>query len=721
MIPIGINGFGRIGKCIFIQLIDHPIFNVKAINAPDIDIKYIESYLKNDSVHKYNKKFVIEIVNSNNFKINGKIVHIFQDRDAKYLSWKDFKIDHVIDATGCYLTSEKAKHHNVNHVIMSAPPKDNTPSFVYGVNHNKYNGEQIISNASCTTNCITPVLKFLDDKYGIKNANFTTIHATTSSQTTIDTLNSNNRTHRSILNNIIPHSTGASSAIFELIPSLIGKIYGTSLRVPVNNVSIVDLNVELDKNTTINDIMNEIKNHNFIKLVDDNLVSSDFMTSVYPSIVDKKASMHLGENRFKLLIWYDNEWSYSAQIIRLLEHITTVNYSKKSYYIENFNFKNKKVILRVDWNIPTKNGKILDDFRIVSSLPTINRIMNDKPDRLIIISHFGRPEKKMDIYSWYNYLEQLQKYFTDEIHFLKDGLSEETLIKLDEEDEGKCKCKGECKCKCKDKGKGKLYLLENIRFHDQETNYKNYPEDNFERLIISKLGDFYVNDAFGCCHRDHLSICGVKTPEKAYGYLIDQEVKALKILMENKDNKKILAIIGGAKFADKLPLVEALSMKMNNIYIGGGNINGIIKNDMNEYMEKIRSNKANIYLMKDGLCASSLNEMPSYQRSNNLDDSKFFYDIGMESIIDLEELIMSNDVIFWNGSMGITENDLYKHGSIMLLNLLIRSGKKVIIGGGNTVQFVNQYEHNFFYVSTGGGSTIDYISNGSLVGIDFFN
>jgi len=290
---------------------------------------------------------------------------------------------------------------------------------------------------------------------------------------------------------------------------------------------------------------------------------------------------------------------------------------------------------------------------------------------------------------------------------LEDGLSESTLAKLEAQ-----------------KANHTLFLLENIRFHDVETNYKKYPTDHPEINIIQQLGDFYVNDAFGCCHRDHLSICGINAPQKAFGYLIHKEVESLKLIMENKENKKILAIIGGAKMDDKLPLVEALSMKMNDIYLGGGNINSILKNKMDnkmdEYMHKIRSNKATIHLMSDGLCANGFDAMPTYCQSANLPHDSYFYDIGMESLFALEKLIQQNDIIFINGMMGVTEHHLYKHGSEMLIKLLMKCGKPVIVAGGDSVGFANQYKHNFYYVSTGGGSTIDYISNGSLVGIDFF-
>jgi glyceraldehyde 3-phosphate dehydrogenase len=716
MFSVGINGFGRIGKLIFIQLLSNIKIKVSAINAPDLDINNIINYLKYDSVHKYDKQWDIKIINSENFEINGNLIHIFRNRNAKELDWKTFGINYVIDATGSYLSTAKCQDHNSDYVIMCAPPKDKSPLFIYMVNDEKYNGEKIVSNGSCTTNCITPVLKFLNDTYKIKSANFTTIHSTTASQTTVDIINSNNRTHRSILNNIIPHSTGASSSIAEVIPLLLGKVYGTSLRVPVSNVSLVDLNVELETPTTFEELMNELEKHEFIQVTSQNLVSSDFLTTTVPSIIDKKASMHIGGNSYKLMIWYDNEWSYSAQVIRLLEKmyefnnrsITKPRILNHANFIDNFNFSNKNVILRVDWNIPTKDCKIVDDFRIRSSLDTIKRIQRDNPNRIIIISHFGRPEGRSNKYSWKPYLNEISKYFSEEIFFLEDGLSQSTLITLQNTN-------------------NKLYLLENVRFHNEETNYLD--NMNSEPVnVIQQLGDFFVNDAFGCMHRNHLSICGINTVNKAFGYLVNKELDSLNILLENKQNYKILAIIGGAKVDDKLPLLNALSKKMNDIYIAGGNINGILKNnELREYVNNISNNKAKIHLMNDGFCAKNLEKDSQNLYCSNLEKLKedyYLYDVGYNSILELSKLINDNDVIFWNGTLGVVEQDRYENGSNLLVNILINSKKKVIVGGGDTAGYVNRLKqkniiNNFYFISTGGGAVIEYISNNGLVGVDF--
>jgi glyceraldehyde 3-phosphate dehydrogenase len=248
---------------------------------------------------------------------------LLHERSAKNIVWN---CEYLIDATGAYLTSSKCKEHSAKYVIMSAPAKDATDTFIYGVNHGLYSGQNIVSGSSCTTNCLAPMLKLLEDYCGIENCVFTTIHATTSSQYVIDIANKKNRTCRGTFNNIIPHTTGASSSVTSVLPQLKGLIHGTSLRVPVSNVSIVDLNVTLkDKHVHIEDIQKMIEEHHLNKIVYDvtskHLVSSDFMTTTTPTILDLPACINMGNGSFKLMIWYDNEWSYSSQLIRLVEHM----------------------------------------------------------------------------------------------------------------------------------------------------------------------------------------------------------------------------------------------------------------------------------------------------------------------------------------------------------------------------------------------------------------
>ena len=710
MVYVGLNGFGRIGKSIFIQMLENKSLKIKAINVTNFDISNINSYLMYDSTHNYNLNWEIKVIDDISFSINGEVIYLFSERDASKINWKKFDdIDYVIDCTGAYLTQDSCKKHNVNYVIMCAPPKDNTPQFVANVNEMSYNGEKIISNASCTTNCITPVLGFLDNKYKIKKANFTTIHATTASQNTIDTKEFKNRTSRSILNNIIPHSTGASKSIKALLPNLDGKIHGTSLRVPVNNVSIVDLNVTIEKDIPINELVDEMEKSEYIKVNRNNLVSCDFNTTSVPSIIDYNASLQLDKNEFKLMIWYDNEWSYSAQVIRLLSHIIKFNKEKNNLihpnFITNYKFYEKEVILRVDWNVPyDKNTfKINDDFRIVSSMKTINYILKQNPKRLVIISHLGRPKGNgyESSYSWSNFLNQIEGYFKKPIKLLKDGLSENTINELK-------------------KNSNLIYLLENVRFSKEETNFDGGQNEICN--IFNKLGNIFVNDAFGCLHRNHMSITGFNGIEKTFGFLIQNEMQGLEVINKNINHDKILAIVGGGKMDDKIILLEKLSKKLDGIYISGGNINSIIKNkNYKKYIDDIKDNKSKIYKMNDGLAATDLSSDCTYYKVSDLPDDKYFFDIGMQSIIELNNIIQEYDIIFWNGTLGVVENDLYSYGSRTLLELLIKSGKKIIVGGGDTACFVNQYDHNFFYVSTGGGASIEFINNNSLIGLEFFN
>lgn len=703
---IGINGFGRIGKCIFLQLIEDPLLHVNAINAPDFDIQKIDSYLKHDSVHHYDKQFQVEIIDDNTFTVNGNKIHVLRNRDATQLNWREYGVNHIVDATGVYLTEEKARQHDVDYVIMSAPAKDDTPIFVPGANLETYNGEHIVSGASCTTNSITPVLRHLDQHYGIDNANFTTIHSSTASQKVVDTAHSKSRTERSIFNNIIPHTTGASASISQVLPTLTGKITGTSVRVPTNNVSLVDLNVELRDASDIETILTNMMKDTAIQVVSEKLVSSDFVSTECPSIVDRSAVMHLGGNRFKFMVWYDNEWSYASQVIKLVRHM--MKFSKKDrFFIEDHNFKGKRVILRLDLNVPTTDGLVTDDFRVTSTIPTINRILSDEPKSLVILSHMGRPKGRDEQFSLQKVLPILESHLEQNVHFLPDGISTSSVEEIYH-------------------GKHQIYLLENMRFHEEETKYAAMDASTNDVIqTIQQLGDVYVNDAFGCVHRDHLSIRGIQCEQRAYGYLIQKELLALNSITQNTTERKILAIVGGGKMDDKLKLLKNLCKKVDTIYIAGGNINSLMKNDMTEYLAEIGSHKAKIILMTDGLSATGIDDIPHHISTNYLSKYESFFDIGIESFGKLHQLISEHDIIFWNGTLGVVEDIKYKNGSDLLVKTLMREMqlspmKQVIVGGGDTGGFVNKYDHGFTHISTGGGAAIEYITFDTLVGLDIF-
>jgi glyceraldehyde 3-phosphate dehydrogenase len=707
MATIGINGLGRIGKIVFLQLIEKNA-NVVAINVPGFDINNMETYLKYDSNHNYNKDFDIKIISETKFIINNKLITLLNSRDAKKLNWKKYDINYVIDATGVYLTQEMAMEHNVDYLIMCAPAKDNTPSFMVNGNHEKYKGEPIVNNVSCTSNALIPVLKILNDKYKIKDANFITIHSTTSSQQTVDTTKFKNRTSRSIFNNIIPHTTGASKSIYKILPELEGKINGTSVRVPTSNVSLIDLNVTFNDDVDIKSVLEHLNRFEHI-IIDDNKykISCDYNTTTCPSIIDKKACMQMQSNQVKLSIWYDNEWSYSYKVIQLLEHMTKYNINndnsfKQHYFIKNKDFENKKVVLRLDWNVPIFSNKIQDFFRIKSTIKTLKYILDKNPKYVLIVSHLGRPKNKEPELSFSNYIKEINEYLNKElkstVKLLNTGISNETIEILD-------------------KSEDNLFLLDNIRFNKEETK-KTETFDSVKELYL-QLGEIYINDAFACSHRDHLSITSPMNVNWGYGFLIEKEIKCLSDITNNIENKKILAIMGGAKMDDKLPLLDNLSTKIDGIYIAGGNINSILKDKKYQsYINQLGNNKAKIYLMEDGLSSVNLNSNPKYSTLYDLEEHEYMYDIGMQSIVRLTNLIDEYDIIFWNGTLGVVENDLYKHGSVTLVKMLISKNKKVIIGGGDTACFVNKFDHSFYYVSTGGGASLEYLSHSKLVGLD---
>ena len=317
---------------------------------------------------------------------------------------------------------------------MSAPPKDDTPTYIYGVNSSRYKGEKIIAASSCTSNALAPILNLLQNNYGIEKCSFSTIHATTGSQNTTDVISKpKHRTHRSILGNIIPHSTGASISVIEVIPQLKGKLYGNSLRVPVLNCSLLDINVDLSNKTiTLNSIVNKIKGHKLYKDVFDinskNLVSCDFLTTTCSCILDISSSIDMGDGSLKLMVWYDNEWSYSAQLIKMLQ--TMINYNttiKEKYYMKNLRLNNERVVLRVDFNVPFNKGEITDTNRIAQAIPTITSIMREGPKYLIIASHLGRPKGVDKSKSLEKIIEVLELYLNINVTFLPHGLSDENI------------------------------------------------------------------------------------------------------------------------------------------------------------------------------------------------------------------------------------------------------------------------------------------------------
>jgi glyceraldehyde 3-phosphate dehydrogenase len=322
---IGINGFGRIGRNVLRSATQNfPDVQIVAVNDL-LEPEYLAYMLRYDSVHG---RFPGDIaVEGNTLLVNGNRIRLTAEKDPAKLAWGDAGADIVIESTGLFLTADQAHRHlqaGARKVILSAPSKDDTPVFVFGVNHDKYRGEAIVSNASCTTNCLAPLAKVLNDRWGIKRGLMTTVHATTATQKTVDgPSNKDWRGGRGILENIIPSSTGAAKAVGAVLPELKGKLTGMSFRVPTSDVSAVDLTVELAQSATYAEICAEMKAQSegalrgVLGYTEDKVVATDFRTDPRTCIFDADAGIALDGTFIKLVAWYDNEWGYSNKILEL--------------------------------------------------------------------------------------------------------------------------------------------------------------------------------------------------------------------------------------------------------------------------------------------------------------------------------------------------------------------------------------------------------------------
>ncbi|MCL1850135.1 MAG: type I glyceraldehyde-3-phosphate dehydrogenase [Bacteroidetes bacterium] len=328
---IGINGFGRIGRLVFRASILRE--NVQIVGINDLlDVNYMAYMLKYDTVHGQFKGDVS--VQDGKLVVNGQEIRITAEKDPANLNWKEIGAEYVVESTGLFLTKETAQKHidaGARVVVMSAPSKDDTPMFVMGVNHKTYNGESIVSNASCTTNCLAPITKVLHDNFGLVEGLMTTVHATTATQKTVDGPSAKDwRGGRAAAGNIIPSSTGAAKAVTKVIPELKGKLTGMSFRVPTLDVSVVDLTCRLEKATTYDDIKaamkraseNELKG--ILGYTEDAVVSSDFIGDPRTSIFDAEAGIMLNPNFVKVVSWYDNEMGYSHKIVEFIVYMDSV-------------------------------------------------------------------------------------------------------------------------------------------------------------------------------------------------------------------------------------------------------------------------------------------------------------------------------------------------------------------------------------------------------------
>jgi len=330
-VKVGINGFGRIGRLVFRAAQSHPNVQIVAVNDPFMDVHYMVYMFKYDSTHgRFNGTVETK---DGKLVINGHEVAVYEKKNPEEIPWGQHGADYVVESTGLFLTIDKASAHlkgGAKHVIVSAPSPD-APMYVMGVNHTGYKKEAVVSNASCTTNCLAPLVKVINDEFGITEALMTTVHAVTATQKTVDGPSGKDwRAGRGAGQNIIPATTGAAKAVGKVIPQLNGKITGMSFRVPNPDVSVVDLTARLEKSATYEEITAAIKKHadgplkGILTYTDDEVVSSDFIGDTHSSIFDIKAGISLNSNFVKLIAWYDNECGYSHRVVDLIEYMASV-------------------------------------------------------------------------------------------------------------------------------------------------------------------------------------------------------------------------------------------------------------------------------------------------------------------------------------------------------------------------------------------------------------
>lgn len=335
MIKVGINGFGRIGRLVFRASLGRKDIEVVGVNDPFLDTAYAAYMLKYDTIHgKYEGKIEVK---DGALVVDGKTVKFFAEKDPACIDWKSCGAEYIVESTGVFCTTEKASAHfkgGAKKVVISAPAKDkDTPTFVCGVNLDKYTKDmKVVSNASCTTNCLAPLTKVINDKFGVVEGLMTTVHSTTATQKTVDGPSMKDwRGGRAAAGNIIPSSTGAAKACALVIPEVKGKLTGMSFRVPTLDVSVVDLTVRLEKAATYDEVCEAIKYASEHELkgilgyTEEDVVSSDFITDPRTSIFDKKAGIALNDHFFKLVSWYDNEWGYSNKVLDLIAHMAKVD------------------------------------------------------------------------------------------------------------------------------------------------------------------------------------------------------------------------------------------------------------------------------------------------------------------------------------------------------------------------------------------------------------
>merc|ERR1712190_563017 len=650
-------------------------------------------------------------------------------------------------------------------VIISAPAKDaDTPTIVVGVNTDDYKTDmKVVSCASCTTNGLAPLVKVINEKFGIKQGLMTTVHAATASQMVVDSSMKGKdwRAGRAASANIIPSSTGAAKAVAKAYPVMKGKLTGMAFRVPTVDVSVVDLTCELETPTTYDEIKAEVKRASqeegkgVVGYTEDQVVSSDFVGETCSTVFDAEAGIMLTPTFVKLVSWYDNEWGYSTRLVDLVGTMAVkdgievkeegtvymtarkAGGSLKKLKVGEVDVAGKRVFIRVDFNVPQDKSDpsiITNTQRIDAALPTVKEILAKGAKSVVLASHLGRPDGRVqEKFSMAPVAKVLEEKLGKPVTLLNGASGPEV------------------EAACADPAPGSVILLENLRFNIEEegkgkdadgNKVKADPAKVTEfRASIRKLADVYVNDAFGTAHRAHSSMVGEGFEVKATGGLMSQELDAFAKVLD-APAKPVLAILGGAKVTDKIQLIMNMLDKVNKMIIGGGMAYTFlkVKDGMSigtslydeegakivpNIMEKAKSLGVKIVLPVDFVISSKFGEdgeVKEVTKEEGIPDGFMGLDCGPKSNVLNKEAVDASKTIIWNGPMGVFEMAKFEPGTKALMEAVVGATEKgavSVIGGGDTATACKKYKtmEKVTHCSTGGGASMELLEGKVLPGV----
>jgi phosphoglycerate kinase len=707
----------------------------------------------------------------NGLKINGMPVTLSATRDPAEIPWTKAGVEYVCESTGAFLTTEGCMKHvegGAKKVIISAPAKDaDTPTIVVGVNTEDYKTDmKVVSCASCTTNGLAPLVKVINEKFGIKKGLMTTIHAATASQMVVDSSMKGKdwRAGRAASANIIPSSTGAAKAVAKAYPVMKGKLTGMAFRVPTVDVSVVDLTCELEKPTTFDEIKAEVKRaameegKGVVGYTEDQVVSSDFVGETCSTVFDAEAGIMLTPTFVKLISWYDNEWGYSTRLVDLVgtmaakdgievkEEGTVYFTARKAeaggaslnkLKVGDVDVAGKRVFIRVDFNVPQDKqdpSKITNTQRIDAALPTVKDILAKGAKSVVLASHLGRPDGRVqEKFSMAPVAKVLEEKLGKPVKLLNGASGPEV------------------EAACADPAPGSVILLENLRFNIEEegkgkdadgNKVKADPTKVTEfRASIRKLADVYVNDAFGTAHRGHSSMVGEGFDVKATGGLMSAELAAFAKVLD-APAKPVMAILGGAKVTDKIQLIFNMLDKVDKLIIGGGMAFTFLKvNDgmavgsslydeegakvVPDIMAKAKEKGVEIILPVDFTISSKFGEdgeVKEVTKEQGIPEGFMGLDCGPKTIQLNKAAVDASKTIIWNGPMGVFEMGKFEAGTKSLMDAVVGATEKgavSVIGGGDTATACKKYKtmDKVTHCSTGGGASMELLEGKVLPGV----